>query len=131
MLTRSNAEKEARSLAISEGLRMVVTENPYSEHQLANHCEPPENFNYFPASAAHIFKFETVLLELEAWTGEAWTPVPAFGCWVKRERPAVFVTPDRGDPNATIELTAPEPGFLEALNSLWGTNYRESEFSGR
>lgn len=53
-MTREEATKQATEIANRDGIAMVVTENPYAEHE-------SERISYYPAKATAIFKMETVL----------------------------------------------------------------------
>lgn len=68
--------------------------------------------------------------------------LPEFGCFVAlhEDRDAIFWCPmtaedtmeldDDGDPNWGL-VTAPEPGFVEAVNQLFGTAFAWEHFAGR
>ncbi len=57
-MTKEQATIEATEIAHRDGIRMVVTENPYAENE-------DETFGYFPAGAVSIFKYEKVLDTIE------------------------------------------------------------------
>jgi len=51
---------EAKEVAEREGIRMVVTFDPYAENQ-----DETQNFNYFPSAATGIFKYEKIEATIE------------------------------------------------------------------
>lgn len=64
-----------------------------------------------------------------------------FGCFVALypDRTTIFWcpmnangTPDRWDAHMNWgEVTAPEPGFVETINQLYGTSFQHAKFAGR
>ena len=61
-MTREEATKAAREIAIESHLAMAVTHNPYEEYEQ----EYENQFNYCPASAAYIFRTETLIETIPA-----------------------------------------------------------------
>ncbi len=59
-MTREQAVDEATAIAEREGIRMVVTFDPYAENQ-----DETQNFNYFPKAATGIFKYEKIKATIE------------------------------------------------------------------
>lgn len=55
-MTKEQATKEATEIATRDGICMVVTYDRYAEVE-----EDDEKYNYFPAAAVHIFKYEEVV----------------------------------------------------------------------
>ncbi len=58
-MTKTEATAGAREVANREQISMVVAEEPYSE------TPAPENFSYYPAGSAHIFKHNKTVLTIE------------------------------------------------------------------
>ena len=68
--------------------------------------------------------------------------LPAFGCFValSPDRRTIFWcpmlgdgTPERDDQQQMNwgEVTAPEPGFVDKINELYGTSFKAEAFAGR
>jgi sugar/nucleoside kinase (ribokinase family) len=55
-MTKEQATTEAARIAKSDGIRMVVTFNPYAET-----LDESEKFGYHPLAAVDIFKYEKVV----------------------------------------------------------------------
>jgi hypothetical protein len=59
-MTKEQATEEATEIAKRDGIRMVVTFNPYEEE-----FDDRDKFGYFPEGATHIFKYEKVVETIE------------------------------------------------------------------
>ena len=59
-MTRERATKEAREIAERDGIRMVVTIDPYAENP-----DVTQNYGYFPNAATGIFRYEKVVETIE------------------------------------------------------------------
>ena len=59
-MTKKRAMKEATEIAKRDGIRMVVTWDPYAENPVAS-----ENYGYFPKRAAGIFNLEEIVETIE------------------------------------------------------------------
>jgi hypothetical protein len=55
-MTEEQATKEATEIAKRDGIRMVVTYNPYEEEFFDR-----DKYGYIPEGATHIFKYEKVI----------------------------------------------------------------------
>ena len=60
-MTREQATREARAIAATDGVEMVVAYNPYAEAP-----EESDRFSYFPAAAVEIFQYEEVVETIPA-----------------------------------------------------------------
>ena len=59
-MTREQATTEATQIATTDGIRMVVTFNPYGEEP-----DAADRYGYCPAAAARIFAHEEVVATIE------------------------------------------------------------------
>jgi hypothetical protein len=94
-----------------------------------------------PPSAHEIIARSAEFHALEAHLAQICLPLPEFGCFVavSKDKTAVFECPMRPDGTPEMdgrfmnwgEVTAPEPAFVEAVNSVFGTSFRSEAFAGR
>lgn len=66
-MTREQATREARQIAESDRIEMVVTFNPYTDESV----DDAEKYGFFPARAKHIFRHEEVIETIKPNTTEA------------------------------------------------------------
>ena len=59
-MTKEQATDEATEIAKNDGIRMVVTFDPYAENE-----DDTQNFGYFPQAAIEIFSHEEVIDTIE------------------------------------------------------------------
>ena len=61
-MTKQKATDEATEIAKRDGIRMVVTFDPYAETD-----DDTQKFGYFPQRAIEIFSHEEVIDTIEPW----------------------------------------------------------------